>query len=103
MSSKGSPDESEYTDQPIKYSSSKAREYSSFDTFAPEEKTYPWHQTVSITLSMSVFMLYFFVLREENDWDEELKKSIYERVPGLEKKDMKRGVRHEIIEDYAKK
>jgi len=30
-------------------------------------------------------MLYFCVLREENDVDEELGKSLYERIPGLEK------------------
>jgi hypothetical protein len=30
-------------------------------------------------------MLYFCVFREENDIDEELGKSLYDRVPGLKK------------------
>jgi hypothetical protein len=34
---------------------------------------------------VAVFLLYFCVFREENDIDEELGKSLYERIPGLEK------------------
>ena len=30
-------------------------------------------------------MLWFFVLREESDWDEEITRNLYDRAPNLEK------------------
>lgn len=37
-----------------------------------------------IITSISIFLIYFCILREENDVDEELKMSLYSRIPGLE-------------------
>jgi hypothetical protein len=39
-------------------------------------------------------MLYFCILREENDIDEELGKSLYERIPGLEKAQLQEAYRY---------
>lgn len=44
----------------------------------------PWYQRWIVTGSTSIFMLYFFVFREENDIDQRLEKSLFESVPGLE-------------------
>jgi hypothetical protein len=35
--------------------------------------------------SVAIFMIYFCILREENDVDKHLEKSIFESVPGLER------------------
>lgn len=39
-------------------------------------------------------MLWFCILREENDIDEEMKKTLWERVPGLERQQL------EVVLDY---
>jgi len=44
----------------------------------------PWFQTYVVVGSVAVFLIYFCILREENDIDEEMGKTLYERVPGLE-------------------
>lgn len=44
----------------------------------------PWFQTYAVTGSVAIFLIYFCILREENDIDLELEKTLYERVPGLE-------------------
>lgn len=44
----------------------------------------PWFQTYVVCGSVAIFLIYFCILREENDIDLELGKSLYDRVPGLE-------------------
>lgn len=44
----------------------------------------PWFQTYVVCGSVAIFLIYFCILREENDVDLELEKSLYDRVPGLE-------------------
>lgn len=44
----------------------------------------PWFQTYAVCGSVAIFLIYFCILREENDIDLELGKSLYDRVPGLE-------------------
>ena len=58
-------------DEPYKYSTSDARDHSSIDTFAPIPKYMPpRYQLPIMGLSLTVFLLWFAVLREENDIDE---------------------------------
>lgn len=45
----------------------------------------PWFQTYVVCGSVAIFLIYFCILREENDMDLEMEKSLYDRVPGLEK------------------
>jgi len=45
----------------------------------------PTSRTISIGLSLTAFMLWFFVLREESDWDDNISRSLYDRVDHLEK------------------
>uniref|UniRef100_A0A8D8Y3I3 Uncharacterized protein n=1 Tax=Cacopsylla melanoneura TaxID=428564 RepID=A0A8D8Y3I3_9HEMI len=44
----------------------------------------PWYQSIAVVGSVAVFLIYFCVLREENDIDIELDKNLYDRVEGLE-------------------
>ena len=44
----------------------------------------PWFQVYVVVGSVAIFLVYFCILREENDIDEEMGKSLYERIPGLE-------------------
>lgn len=76
------------TDEPIKYSTSSARSHSSYDTFFIERGA-PWYQMYLVLGSTSAFLIYFLALREENDLDEEIGKSLFERISGLEEQDLK--------------
>lgn len=75
-------------DEPIKYSASKAYDYRAFESFDPPKRDWPWYQSPIIIISISVLLLYFCVLREENDLDAEISKGLYERIPGLEERDL---------------
>ena len=68
-------------DEPYKYSTSDARDHSSVDTFAPIPKYVPpWYQNPIMGISLFVYLLWFVVLREENDIDE----MIYKTSPAFE-------------------
>ena len=49
-----------------------------------------------ISASVAAILIWFCVLREENDVDKELGKSLYERVDGMEKKQLELALRHNI-------
>jgi CCSMST1 family len=38
--------------------------------------------------STVIMLVYFLILREENDWDEEIGRSIFEKVPSLRAADL---------------
>jgi len=48
----------------------------------------PWFQGPLVVVSTIVFLIYFTILREENDVDGELAGKLYDRVEGLEKQDL---------------
>lgn len=48
----------------------------------------PWYQPYSVVGSVAVFLIYFCVLREENDVDKEFEKTLYDRIKGLEKEQL---------------
>jgi hypothetical protein len=74
---------------PVQYSKSKAATWKAEDTRSGGgHKDYPWFQPYVISGSLSVFLLYFCILREENDIDEELGKSLYDRIAGLEERQL---------------
>jgi len=80
--SSSSSSEDDFMDKPIKFSTSDASKHHAYDTFFRESNA-PWYQSHCITLSIAVFLLYFCVLREENDVDEELGKTLWQRIPTL--------------------
>jgi len=81
-------------DVPLKYTTSKAHDHSPFETFLSPTSTAPWYQPYIILMSCTVFLVYFCVLREENDLDQELGRSLFEKIPGLEEKSMLAGIRN---------
>ena len=71
---------------PVSFTKSKA--FKTTPTFINPnagKKTKPPLQDISIFVSLSSFMIYFFIFREENDIDEILGVSLYSRIDGLEK------------------
>ncbi|OQV13784.1 hypothetical protein BV898_12003 [Hypsibius exemplaris] len=78
-----SPAVKDEKDDAIQYSTSKAflHRVLEFDKEDPRPK----HERKIVVISVVCFMIYFFVLREENDLDREMRKPLWERVPGLER------------------
>lgn len=56
----------------------------------------PWFQPYVVVGSVAIFMLYFCYFREENDMDQELERTLYERVPGLEETQLVLSYRYNI-------
>ncbi|XP_055604960.1 uncharacterized protein LOC129753183 [Uranotaenia lowii] len=76
-------------DKPIKFFNSHASQWKAEHTRsgkAPEDV--PWYQPYVVLASVTIFMIYFCVLREENDIDQGLERSLFEHVPGLEEKQL---------------
>lgn len=71
-------------DTPVKFTSSAAREWKAKTSRVGYESVRLWYEPYVIVVSLTIFMVYFGILREENDVDEELKKSLYSRIEGLE-------------------
>lgn len=61
--------EDDVTDQPIKYSTSKAATMRIDEYRNPVEDNYPWYQGYIVSASLAIFLIYFCILREENDID----------------------------------
>ncbi|XP_035735942.1 uncharacterized protein LOC118447744 [Vespa mandarinia] len=74
----------ECSNEPIKYSTSKASIWLASQTRQPQSKRHPYESNV-ITISIIIFMIYFFILREENDIDLSLNKPLSELVPNINK------------------
>ena len=74
---------------PIPFSSSKAASWSMTKSVVLPARDVPWYQPLSICLSVSAFLIYFLVLREENDLDIELNYTLFERLPQLEEHQVK--------------
>ena len=86
-------DSANIKEPPVKYSTSKAGSWQTVDTFSPPPKDMPWYQPYSVILSIVAFLVYFGILREENDIDQELSKTLYERMPGLEEHQLKESIK----------
>ncbi|XP_028174215.1 uncharacterized protein LOC114362853 [Ostrinia furnacalis] len=85
FSSKVEPNENE----PIKFSTSPAARKTTIPVIRkPSKNDMPWYQPFCVTGSLAVFLIYFCVLREENDVDLEFNKTLYDRIKGLEKEQL---------------
>ncbi|VVC99163.1 unnamed protein product [Leptidea sinapis] len=76
---------------PIKFSSSGAAKRIPRSIFV-KQKDMPWYQPYSVVGSVAAFLIYFCVLREESDIDQQFDTTLYDRVKGLEK--------HQLILSY---
>lgn len=83
-SSKLDPAENE----PIKFSTSPASRKTTRPIVRKVDTDMPWYQPFSVVGSVAVFLIYFCILREENDVDLEFNKTLYERIKGLEKEQL---------------
>lgn len=75
------------TDKPCEFLGSKAQTYKASDARLGRMNSptaWPWYQPYVISGSIAVFLIYFCILREENDIDEKLGASLYDHVPDLE-------------------
>jgi len=74
-------DESQFVnDAPLKFRGSGGDSYRSHETFIIRSGR-PKSQGMILSAALGVFLLYFFVLREENDVDDRLGLSMLESVP----------------------
>lgn len=55
--------------KPIKFTTSKAANWNSRNLYYSPTTSNPWYQRYSIILSLTIFLIYFTILREENDID----------------------------------
>lgn len=74
----------EENNHPIKYLGSRASVWKAKQSTGGNSENMPWFQPLVVSGSLAVFLLYFCVLREENDIDLKLETSLFEHVPGLE-------------------
>lgn len=81
--------------EPIKYFGSQAASWSARQSHHnPNYGDDVWYQPFVITGSLVVFMVYFCILREENDVDEKLSMSLYDRIEGLEEHQLEASIQY---------
>jgi len=73
--------------KPVKFTSSKAFNLNPHTAIGirTEEDDTPWFQGPVIAFSLACFLIYFCIIREESDVDEQLGGRLYDKVDGLEK------------------
>jgi len=72
------------TDKPIQFTTSKAAEIAPWDAYSGKNVNSPPFEATIVWGSFAAMLIYFGILREENDIDQELGKSLFHRVDGLE-------------------
>lgn len=87
-------DEFEDNEGPIKYSTSKAAKHKASVSRHGLFSNRLEYEPEVIIASLAVFLIYFTMIREENDIDEELGKSLYSRIDGLEELQLKLSLRY---------
>lgn len=79
-------------DAPVKFSTSRAATWKSRVTYSgrqTEVNQRPWYEPISVTVSVTIFLVYFCYLREENDVDTKFSKTLYDHISGLEEQQLK--------------
>merc|ERR1712116_42557 len=86
----------EIDNKPLPFSKSKAASWSAKSSFSGKQTIdeEPWYQPIVISMSIGAILVWFCVLREENDLDRELDKSLYDRVEGMEEKQLQLTLEH---------
>ena len=80
-------------DEPVKFSTSDAKKWDSMNTFVPEKgRRTPPTQPIIVILSVSVFLVYFLLLREENELDEALMRPLEDSVPNIKEFTLKKQI-----------
>ncbi|XP_030754374.1 uncharacterized protein LOC115881130 [Sitophilus oryzae] len=76
-------------DSPVRYSSTPAFKYKAKVSRTGVEHERLWYEPYVCLVSIAAFLIYFCILREENDIDKEFSKSLYSRIEGLEEAQLK--------------
>ena len=84
----------EVMDEPLSFSKSEANNWDALHSFAPPRRDAPWYEKWMVLFSTGAFLIYFCLLREENDMDRQLEESLYTRIPGLEEKSLIQCIRY---------
>lgn len=87
------PSENDFN-QPLPFTKSSAARWSARNSYSGGKEGVPWYQPLSISISVTAILVWFCILREENDVDVKLGKSLYEHVDGLEKKQLELFLEH---------
>lgn len=67
--------------EPLKYSTSEANEWKAAHSRVGTKAEFgPWYEPHIVSASLIMFMIYFFILREENDIDLMLEKPLSETL-----------------------
>ncbi|KAJ6638453.1 hypothetical protein Bhyg_11188 [Pseudolycoriella hygida] len=81
--------------KPVEYFGSKAASWTAKQShYNPNYDEDLWYQPFVISGSLMVFMAYFFIFREENDVDEKLTVSLYDRIEGLEEHQLEQSLKY---------
>lgn len=56
----------------------------------------PWYQPYVVLCSIITFLLYFCVLREENEADDNLRKTLYDYIEGMEEQQLEISLQHNM-------
>lgn len=72
-------------DKPVPYLSSQAANWKAEHARIPPSKDVSWITPYSVTISTAAFLIYFLILREENDIDDIIYRPLPETVKGIEK------------------
>lgn len=68
--SKKNSDYDKEFNEPLKYTTSEANEWkAAYSRIGTKAEFGPWYEPHAISVSIILFMVYFFILREENDID----------------------------------
>ncbi|XP_050092896.1 uncharacterized protein LOC126575918 [Anopheles aquasalis] len=78
----------ESSQKPLKYFGSQASRWTAQNSRSGPKRDIPWFQPYVVNFSVLFFLIYFCLLREENDIDQSLGRSLFEHVPGLEEKQL---------------
>lgn len=90
------PSPIDYSDLPIKFSQSPAKSYKASVSRTGVSEPRLWYEQYVILGSLAVFLIYFCVLRQENDIDKELGRSLYSRIEGLEEAQLRMSLRYNL-------
>ncbi|RNA27006.1 hypothetical protein BpHYR1_047356 [Brachionus plicatilis] len=86
---------SNLTDEPVKYSTSKAKTWDSINSFTSKTtRTQPTSQPFIVALSTFIFLAYFILIREENALDKKVSRPLEESVPDIKEMTLK----HQILQ-----
>jgi hypothetical protein len=93
--SKDAPNASK-ADDAVKFSTSKAASYNPTSTFFDTSKRLeePFYQPLIVCFFLFVFLVYFLLLREENELDELLSKPIEDTVPDIKEMTLVASITH---------